>query len=94
MKKYFRIALVFMVLMVALIVPAFAQEVVEPVGSMNLVDFLKENWIALIGGLIALAEVVVKLTPTEKDNSILKKIIDILFFFIPNLKSGGGTHKE
>jgi hypothetical protein len=59
-----------------------------------MLELLKENYIPLLAGLIAFAEVIVRITPSEKDNSILKKITDILFFFIPNLKKGGGTHKD
>ena len=59
-----------------------------------MIEFLKENWMPLVGALIAFAEVIVRLTPSEKDNSVLKKILDILFFFVPNLRQGGGTHKS
>ena len=64
-----------------------------------MIDWIQENWgqivqITLI--LYAIAEVVVKLTPSEKDNSILKKVAEIVNQIIdavvPNLKKGGGTH--
>jgi hypothetical protein len=58
-----------------------------------MLEFLQGNWMQLLAGVIALAEVVVRLTPSEKDNSVLKKILNILFFFIPNLKKNGGTHE-
>ena len=54
-----------------------------------------ENWseiVAIITGLIAVAEIIVNLTPSEEDNSILLKIKNALSAIIPNLKSGGGTH--
>ena len=44
--------------------------------------------------VFALLEVVVRLTPSEKDNSIVNKIVTfgsyILDFIIPNRKKGGG----
>lgn len=84
--------MLFMSLMTAVVMAA--QVVADPVESVSIVEFFKTNWIPLIGGILGLAEVVVRLTPSEKDNSILKKITDILFFFIPNLSKGGGVHKE
>lgn len=37
-------------------------------------------------------EVVVNLTPSEKDNSLLLKVKKLLGFLFPNLKKGGGKH--
>ena len=48
--------------------------------------------IAIVVGLIAVAEIVVNLTPSEKDNSILLKIKNALAAIIPNFRKGGGTH--
>ena len=59
-------------------------------------EWINENsamLISLLAAVIGLAEVIVRLTPSEKDNSILKKIIDVLLFFLPNLKKGGGRFK-
>jgi hypothetical protein len=59
-------------------------------------DWIIENYvdlIAIVAGLIAVAEVVVNLTPSEKDNSILLKIKNVLSAVIPNRKTGGGTHE-
>ncbi len=48
----------------------------------------------LILAVFAVAEVVVRLTPSEKDNSILNKVVSVstylLDFLIPNRKKGGG----
>jgi len=88
MKKYI---LLFAVLFISAY--SFATGVAVDVEQLSFIDALKENWQVVVLALIGLAEVIVKLTPTEKDNSILKKILDLLFFFIPNLKKGGGTHK-
>lgn len=51
----------------------------------------------LILAVFALAEVAVRLTPSEKDNSILNKVVSVstylLDFLIPNRKKGGGRLK-
>ena len=48
--------------------------------------------IAIIVGLIAVAEIVVKLTPSEKDNAFLVRVVTALSALIPNLRKGGGKH--
>jgi len=66
-----------------------------------MIEFIKENWaliveIALI--VYAIAKIVVNLTPSEKDNLILTKVVEfvekIIDLFIPNLKKGGGVHNK
>ena len=55
-----------------------------------MMEFILANYVALIFGAIALAEVVVRLTPTTKDDSIvniIKRIADAIF---PNHKKKGG----
>ena len=56
-----------------------------------MVDFIKENWVALLFGLLGFVEVVTRLTPTTKDDTVLEWIKKILDVFIPNRASGGGT---
>ena len=44
-------------------------------------DWIMQHWkdiLAIIGGIVTVASIVVKLTPTPKDDGILKKIITIL----------------
>ena len=53
--------------------------------------FLLANLVTIVWALIALIEVIVRLTPTEKDNSILSFLTDILSKIIPNRRAGGGT---
>lgn len=58
-------------------------------------NWLMEHYtdlIAIVVGLIGVAEIVVNLTPSEKDNSVLLKIKNALSAIIPNFKRGGGTH--
>ena len=52
--------------------------------------FFTNNWGALLLGLLGFADLVTRLTPTEKDNSILNFLSSILNAIIPNLKKGGG----
>lgn len=53
--------------------------------------FLLKNWGALLMGLLGLADLVTRLTPSEKDNSIVNFLISIFNVIIPNLKKGGGV---
>lgn len=45
---------------------------------MNIVNFIRDNWdsfVAVFGGLVTVATVIVGLTPTSKDNKILDYIV-------------------
>lgn len=66
-----------------------------------MIELIQENWelvvqIALI--IYAIAKVVVNLTPSEKDNLILTKVVEfvekLVDLLIPNLKKGGGVHNK
>ena len=55
-------------------------------------QFIVENWGSLLSGLMAFIWIIVRLTPTKKDDvvfGIIKKILDL---FIPDRKRGGGRH--
>ena len=44
-------------------------------------EWIMAHWkdiLAVIGGVVSVASIVVKLTPTPKDNSVLEKIIKVL----------------
>ena len=58
-----------------------------PVSTGN---FFTNNWGALLMGLLGFADLVARLTPSVKDNSILNFLSTILNAIIPNLKKGGG----
>tara|TARA_R100001463_G_scaffold119727_3_gene175669 strand:- start:3272 stop:3472 length:201 start_codon:yes stop_codon:yes gene_type:complete len=48
----------------------------------------------IVWSVIAILEVVVRITPSEKDNSILNKVIWLVEKLIPNrTKKKGGLHK-
>jgi len=57
-----------------------------------MVEFLKANWVELLLGILAFAEIVTRLTPSEKDNTVLGWIKSILNALLPNRKKGGGRH--
>lgn len=48
---------------------------------LNTIAFLKLHYddiLAIIGGIVSIATIIVKLTPSTKDDEILNKIINIL----------------
>ena len=51
---------------------------------MEIITWLKANWesiLAIIGGVVSVATVIVKLTPTQKDDNALATLIRILSVF-------------
>jgi len=54
-------------------------------------SFFSNNWGKLLAGLLAFGELVVRLTPSVKDNSILNFITTIVNGLIPNLRKEGGV---
>lgn len=61
-------------------------------GNGGIVWFLKNNWAALLTGLLGFLEVIFRLTPSTKDNSVFNFIKFLLDKQIPNAKAGGGKH--
>jgi len=59
-----------------------------PVATGN---FFTNNWGALLMGLLGFADLVIRLTPSVKDNSIFNFLSSIINAIIPNLKKGGGS---
>lgn len=53
-------------------------------------EFLIENWMPLLLGLMGLAKVIVNLTPSTKDNEIFAWIDKLINLFIPNFNKKGG----
>lgn len=48
---------------------------------MQIWNWLNQNWteiVAAVGGIVLAARIIVKLTPTPKDDSILEKIVGFL----------------
>jgi hypothetical protein len=55
--------------------------------------FLLDNWGALLMGILGFIELVARLTPSEKDNSIVNFLMTLFNAIIPNFKKGGGSFK-
>ena len=49
-------------------------------------EFITENWLELLIGLMAFAKVVTNLTPTEADNRISGWLDTIIDAIVPNYK--------
>jgi|TARA_R110002020_G_scaffold110611_2_gene255458 hypothetical protein len=49
-------------------------------------NFIMENWLELLIGLMAFAKVVTNLTPTEADNRIFGWLDTIIDAIVPNYK--------
>lgn len=58
-------------------------------GSLG--GFLAEHWGKLLLGLLGFYDMVARLTPTKKDNSIVNFLTTLFNAVIPNLKKGGGN---
>lgn len=56
-------------------------------------DWILQNWAALLLGFMAFLKVIVNLTPSEKDNKIFAWLDLIVGWIVPNLKKNGGRHK-
>lgn len=55
-------------------------------------NFITQNWLELLIGLMAFIKIITNLTPTEKDNKVFSWLDDIFNVIIPNYKKGGGQH--
>ena len=53
-------------------------------------NFFLNNWGALLMGLLGFSDLIARLTPSAKDNSIINFISSVINAVIPNLKKGGG----
>ena len=47
-------------------------------------DFISQNWLELLVGLMAFLKVVTNLTPTEKDNKIFGWLDTMIDALVPN----------
>ncbi len=56
-------------------------------------QFITGHLAELIFGFLAFAEIIVRLTPTKKDDSILNFIVTIIDALFPNRKKDGGKFK-
>ncbi len=58
-----------------------------------MVEFILQNWLELLVGVMAFLKVITNLTPTENDNKVFAWIDKIINVFIPNYNKKGGKHK-
>ena len=70
-------------------IPAVGESI-EPAEEGN---FFSDNWVALLLGLLGFFDLVARLTPTEKDNSIVNFLMTLFNAIIPNFRKGGGSFK-
>lgn len=48
---------------------------------LNVINFIQTHYqdiLAIIGAIVSIATIIVKITPTEKDDAILTKIVNML----------------
>ncbi len=64
----------------------------EADSGSNILDFLISYWAVLIIAFMAFLKVIVNLTPSAKDNQVFSWLDSLFNAFVPNYKSGGGTH--
>ncbi|MBS1641551.1 MAG: hypothetical protein JSR11_03650 [Bacteroidetes bacterium] len=60
-----------------------------------MVKYITDNWETILSILVIsmpVFDAIVRLTPTKKDDTILSIIQKLLDKFLPNKKTGGGTH--
>jgi hypothetical protein len=60
------------------------------VGQETASNFFSDNWGALLMGVLGFIDLVARLTPTEKDNSIVNFLMILFNAIIPNFRKGGG----
>ncbi len=56
-------------------------------------NFFLDNWGSLLIGMLGFIDLIARLTPSEKDNSIVNFLMSLFNTLIPNLKKGGGSFK-
>lgn len=49
--------------------------------TINFIQNHYDELLAIIGGVVSVASIIIKLTPTDKDNKVLEKIINFLAKF-------------
>jgi hypothetical protein len=65
----------------------------DPNGFELLWLFIVSHWAELLLAFLGFVEVIVRLTPTEKDNAWFNWIKQIIDALVPNRSKYGGTHK-
>ena len=75
-------------------VPDPSEPVEDPTTFAVIWAWVTKNWIATVFGVLSIIEIIVGVTPTEKDNAWFKWLRDLIYSILPNKKAGGGTHAK
>ena len=70
-----------------------AQPEQSNVGQESAGNFISDNWGVLLMGILGFIDLIARLTPTEKDNSIVNFLLSFFNAIIPNFRKGGGSFK-
>lgn len=70
--------------------PVAIESAITETSDGSVGGFLSANWGKLVLGLLSFYEMVARMTPTEKDNTIVTFLSRLLDVVIPNKKKGGG----
>ncbi len=84
MKKLLSFLLSLVFVCVVFAVSVFADGGNSSTGFLGIIGWFKANWesvLAIIGGIVSVATVIVKLTPTPKDDNVLATLIRLLSVF-------------
>ena len=84
MKKILYCLVSIFALCLVFCVSVFADGGNSPVGFLGIIGWLKANWdsvLAIVGGVVSVATIIVKLTPTPKDDNALATLIRLLSVF-------------
>lgn len=57
-----------------------------------MIEFITSHQKEVIEALIAAGWLIVRLTPSSRDNDVFGKIVTLLSIVFPNRKKGGGVH--
>lgn len=70
--------------------PVAIESAITETSDSSVGGFILANWGKLLLGLLSFYDVVARLTPTEKDNTVVTFLTNLLNYIIPNFKKGGG----
>jgi hypothetical protein len=69
------------------------QEVTDPVViTTTFGDILKANWLEILLAIMSVAGIVIRLTPSKTDDTILAWIMKVINLFFPNRATNGTIH--
>jgi hypothetical protein len=64
----------------------------EETALQRLWAWLKSNWLMALFALLGIIEIIVHLTPTERDNAWFKWLMEMIDRILPNRRAPGGVH--